>query len=192
MRLGTGSGPNTALEITQRLEDEGVERVCVHGRTLRQRYSGEADWKQIKEIVDSVDIPVIANGDIIDAKTALSCLEVTGAGGLMIGRGAIGRPMIFHEIKRDLGWSVGKPPWGDDNIASSRLWCWNRYLELSSELYSGIRNKNLKRHAVSFTKGLPGASKMRVELHSIANQEKMGDRVKQYLEELTQIETLTL
>ena len=47
MRLGTGSGPNTALEITQRLEDEGVERVCVHGRTLRQRYSGEADWIQI-------------------------------------------------------------------------------------------------------------------------------------------------
>jgi len=192
MRLGTGSGPNTALEITRRLEDEGVERVCVHGRTLRQRYSGEADWKQIKEIVDEVEIPVIANGDIIDAKTALSCLELTGAGGLMIGRGAIGRPMIFHEIKRDLGWSVGKPPWGDDNIASSRLWCWNRYLELSSELYSGIRNKNLKRHAVSFTKGLPGASKMRVELHSIPNQEKMGDRVKQYLEELTEIETLTL
>ena len=85
----------------------------------------------------------------------------------MIGRGAIGRPMIFHEIKRDLGWSVGKPPWKDDNIASSRLWCWNRYLELSTELYSGTRNKNLKRHAVSFTKGLPGASKMRVELHSI-------------------------
>ena len=163
-------------------------RVLVYGPSS----SGEADWIQIKEIVDSVDIPVIANGDITDAKTALSCMEVTGAGGLMIGRGAIGRPMIFHEIKRDLGWTVGKPPWDDDNIASSRLWCWNRYLELSNELYSGIRNKNLKRHAVSFTKGLPGASKMRVELHSISTQEKMGIRVRKYLEELVEIEQLSI
>lgn len=192
MRLGTGAGPNTALEITRRLEDEGVGRVCVHGRTLRQRYSGEADWLQIRDIVNSVDIPVIANGDIVDAKTASSCMEVTGAGGLMIGRGAIGRPMIFHEIKRDLGWSTEKPPWSEDNPAFSRLWCWNRYLELSSELYSGIRNKNLKRHAVSFTKGLPGASKMRVELHSISTQEQMGLRVREYLEDLTRLETLTI
>ena len=50
MRLGTGSGENTALEICERLEEEGVERVCVHGRTLRQRYSGQADWDQIREI----------------------------------------------------------------------------------------------------------------------------------------------
>lgn len=188
MRLGTGSGPNTALEITQRLEKEGVERICVHGRTLRQRYSGEADWSQIKEIVNSVEIPVVANGDIIDASTASACLEETGAGGLMIGRGAIGRPMIFHEIKKDLGWPVETPPWGDGNIAESRLWCWDRYLELSSELYVESNNKNLKRHAVSFTKGLPGASKMRVELHSMPTQEKMGMKVKQYLEELTELD----
>ena len=192
MRLGTGSGPNTALEITQRLEKEGVERICVHGRTLRQRYSGEADWSQIKEIVNSVEIPVIANGDIIDASTASACLKQTDAGGLMIGRGAIGRPMIFHEIKRDLGWPVEKPPWDEGNIASSRLWCWNRYLELSSELYSNSNNKNLKRHAVSFTKGLPGASKMRVELHSMPTQEKMGQRVKLYLEELTELDGILI
>ena len=104
MRLGTGSGPNTALEICQRLEAEGVERICVHGRTLRQRYSGEADWSEIREIVDSVGIPVIANGDVTDSSSASECLEATTAHGLMIGRGAIGRPSIFYEIKRDLGW----------------------------------------------------------------------------------------
>ena len=101
MRLGTGSGPNTALEICERLEQEGVERGCVHGRTLRQRYSGEADWSQIREISESVGIEVIANGDVTDSSSALACLEATGATGLMIGRGAIGRPSIFHEIKRD-------------------------------------------------------------------------------------------
>ena len=184
MRLGTGSGENTALEICQRLEAEGVERICVHGRTLKQRYSGQSDWSQIRDIVQAVDIPVIANGDVVDANTAAACLEQTGAAGLMIGRGAIGRPTLFHEIKRDLGWPEDKPPWGIDNPAVARHWCWERYVELSSELYREHGNKNLKRHAVSFTKGLPGASAMRVELHSIHDQQKLGQRVSDYLEDL--------
>ena len=184
MRLGTGSGENTALEICQRLEAEGVERICVHGRTLKQRYSGQSDWSQIRDIVQAVDIPVIANGDVVDANTAAACLEQTGAAGLMIGRGAIGRPTLFHEIKRDLGWSEDKPPWGVDDPAVARHWCWERYVELSSELYREHGNKNLKRHAVSFTKGLPGASAMRVELHSIHDQQELGQRVSDYLENL--------
>ena len=184
MRLGTGSGENTALEICQRLEAEGVERICVHGRTLKQRYSGQSDWSQIRDIVQAVDIPVIANGDVVDANTAAACLEQTGAAGLMIGRGAIGRPTLFHEIKRDLGWSEDKPPWRVDDPAVARHWCWERYVELSSELYREHGNKNLKRHAVSFTKGLPGASAMRVELHSIHDQQELGQRVSDYLENL--------
>ena len=184
MRLGTGSGPNTALEICQRLEAEGVERICVHGRTLRQRYSGESDWSQIRDIVQAVDIPVIANGDVVDANTASACLDQTAAAGLMIGRGAIGRPTLFYEIKRDLGWIDDEPPWGIDDPAVARHWCWERYVELSSELYQDHTNKNLKRHAVSFTKGLPGASAMRVELHSIQDQRKLGQKVSQYLENL--------
>ena len=184
MRLGTGSGPNTALEICERLEDEGVARICVHGRTLRQRYSGQADWSQIREIVDSVRIPVIANGDVTDSSSASECLESTGATGLMIGRGAIGRPTIFHEIKRDLGWTSDPPPWGDGDDAVARHWCWNRYLELCSDVYLDSPNKNLKRHAVSFTKGLPGASSMRVELHREGDQRELGRMVSDYLEEL--------
>jgi len=186
MRLGTGSGENTALEICERLEAEGVKRVCVHGRTLRQRYSGEADWEQIREISEAVSIPVIANGDVVDADSAKACLDKTGADGLMIGRGAIGRPTIFHEIKRDLGWQVGVPPWGEEDDMVARLWCWNRYLELTRDLYAGRMNKNLKRHAVSFTKGLPGASAMRVELHSEQDQESLGNRVSEYLKDLVE------
>jgi len=188
MRLGTGSGANTALEICRRLEEVGVERVCVHGRTLRQRYSGEADWSQIREIVESVGIPVIANGDVTDSLTASKCLEHTGAAGLMIGRGAIGRPSIFYEIKRDLGWTNDDPPWGDGDHAIARLWCWDRYLELSEDLYSGRPNKNLKRHAVSFTKGLPGASSMRVSLHRETDQRKLGRMVSEYLGDLARFE----
>ncbi len=190
VRLGTGSGPNTALEVAQRLEKEGIERICVHGRTLRQRYSGVADWEQIREIVDAVNIPVIANGDIIDSTTAKMCMKVTGAAGLMIGRGAIGMPNIFHDIKRDLEWDTSSPPWSNDTDAAARLWCWNRYLEISKDVYPNQINKNLKRHAISFTKGLSGASAMRVELHSVRTQEELGDRVTRYLENLNHDEIL--
>ncbi len=184
MRLGTGSGPNTALEICRRLEAEGVMRICVHGRTLNQRYSGESDWAQISEIVDAVSIPVIANGDVVDAESAAECIRATGAAGLMIGRGAIGRPTIFHEIKRDLGWELVTPPWGSSDDAVARHWCWNRYLEICDEVYTGTQNKNLKRHAVSFTKGLPGASLMRVDLHKQVDQAILGRMVSEYLEKL--------
>ena len=192
MRLGTGAGPNTALEICKMLEKEGVERICVHGRTLRQKYSGVSDWEQIREIVDSVDVPVIANGDIIDADTAAKCSAITGSDGLMIGRGAIGRPTIFYEIKKDLGWTDVPPPWGDGNEAFSRLWSWNRYLELSNDLLGERRNKNLKRHAISFTKGLPGASAMRVGLHREHDQESLGKKVSDYLQNLVDEPTITV
>jgi tRNA-dihydrouridine synthase len=102
----------------------------------------------------------------------------------MIGRGAIGRPSIFYEIKRDLGWATEAPPWGEGGDAIARHWCWNRYLELAEEIYSESPNKNLKRHAVSFTKGLPGASSMRVELHRETNQRKLGKMVSDYLVKL--------
>ena len=188
MRLGTGSGPNTALEISKRLADEGVLRICVHGRTLRQRYSGMADWDQIKEISDSVDIPVIANGDVVDTKSAKLCLEATHAGGLMIGRGAIGRPTIFHEIKKGMGWYDKTAPWGEGGPSRARSWCWDRYLELSQEVYGKSGSKNLKRHAVSFTKGLEGASSMRVRLHSIQDKSQLGTEVSEYLHGLCEIE----
>ena len=192
MRLGTGSGPNTALDICKRIEAEGVKRICVHGRTLRQRYSGESDWSQIRDIVDAVDIPVIANGDVVDAKSAAACIEATGAAGLMIGRGAIGRPTVFHEVKRDLGWLEKSPPWGEENLAISRSWCWERYLQLSAEVYEEGHCKNLKRHAASFTKGLPGASKMRVELHSIQDHSVLGAKISEYLRELAEGKALAV
>ena len=192
MRLGTGAGPNTALDIAKRLEKIGVRRICIHGRTLRQRYSGSSDWDQIKEIVNWVTIPVIANGDVVDSKTAESCLGVTGADGLMIGRGAIGNPTIFYRIKRDLGWSTNLAPWGEVGELEARLWCWKRYLELSNEIYGNRHNKNLKRHAISFTKGLSGASSMRVKLHSIKEMKDLGNTVTEFLKQLTENVVITV
>ena len=127
---------------------------------------------------------MIANGDVSDAKSAESCLKVTGAAGLMIGRAAIGRPMIFHTIKKELGWTEEKPPWQIDDPIIARLWCWERYLTLCHEVYGELGSKNSKRHAISFTKGLPGASSMRVSLHKAQSHEQLGKMVSKYLRDL--------
>ncbi|NBT30247.1 MAG: tRNA-dihydrouridine synthase family protein [Gammaproteobacteria bacterium] len=92
-------GPDTVLDLVDRLPEAGAQRICIHGRTLRQRYAGVADWDTIAEAVQRSTVPVIANGDVVDAKSAAACFERTAAAGVMIGRGAIGRPQVFGEIR---------------------------------------------------------------------------------------------
>lgn len=181
LRMGTGYIENNIVKLAPQLEELGVMRLCVHGRTLKQRYTGEAGWKTIADVVEAVEIPVIANGDIIDAAAAQACLDETGAAGLMIGRGAIGRPMIFNEIKSQLGWNTKEPPWGEEGgIFESRLWCWNRYVELSQET-TGLQHKWLKRHALAFTKGLPGSKAARTEMARNNDAATMAEAIKNWL-----------
>ncbi len=193
LRLGTGVGDDTALEISKRLEDIGVIRVCIHGRTLKQGYRGVADWSKISKIVDAVSIPVIANGDIIDSVSASACLEQTGAAGIMIGRGAIGNPHIFSKIKQDLGIINSNPPWVDDREEwchygkikqdfIARSWCWNRYVELM-KITNSENKQSIKRHAISFTKHLPGGSKFRGSLQSIKDVDILSKNVSLWLNE---------
>ncbi|MBT4059661.1 MAG: tRNA-dihydrouridine synthase family protein [Euryarchaeota archaeon] len=196
MRLGTGNGATNALELAKRVEDVGASRICVHGRTLKQRYSGESDWQAIRKIVNAVDVPVIANGDIVDADSAARCLEITGAAGLMIGRAAIGRPMIFHQIKSELGWNNSLPQWMEDNggddvdttaiKAVSRLWAWRRYVELDSEVNDGKGSKNRLRHGLSFTKGLPGGKAFRIHLHGNRKADEVAKSVEKFFIDLQQ------
>jgi len=100
-RLGWTSSDQPILEAAERLQDVGVQALAIHGRTREQLYSGKADWTLIGEVKNSpkINIPIIGNGDINGAETAVKFLDQTGVDGLMVGRGAIGRPWIFHEIK---------------------------------------------------------------------------------------------
>ncbi len=83
------------LEFASKLEQAGVDAIIIHGRTKKQGYSGQANWQRIAEVKKLVSIPVIANGDINSAEDIQKCLEITGADGVMIGRGALGNPWIF-------------------------------------------------------------------------------------------------
>jgi len=98
MRLGWDDASRNAAEIARAAEAAGVRMITVHGRTRCQFYKGSADWTAIREVVRAVEVPVLANGDIVDAASARAALAASGASGVMVGRGAQGAPWRLAEI----------------------------------------------------------------------------------------------
>lgn len=98
-RLGWDKGSINVLDFARRMEGAGASMLTVHGRTRSMLYSGVADWDMIGKVKQAVEIPVIANGDIVDGQTAVKCRNRTGADGVMIGRATFGDPWIFMQAK---------------------------------------------------------------------------------------------
>ncbi|SHG24743.1 tRNA dihydrouridine synthase DusB [Cognatishimia maritima] len=117
-RLGWDDALLNAPELAVRAEAAGIQMITIHGRTRCQFYKGAADWRAIRRVKDSVRIPVIANGDIVDTCTARTALEQSGADGVMLGRGVQGRPWMPALVASDLfGSKAPNIPQDDDFIA---------------------------------------------------------------------------
>ena len=127
MRLGWDSETLVHVDAARRLEDAGMRAIAVHGRTKSQGYSGEADWEKIAEVVRAVSVPVVGNGDIRDAETALRRRRESGVAGLMIGRGALGNPWIFRDVKNAFASGIAEQnPLEDSEVRETLM----RYAEL--------------------------------------------------------------
>ena len=97
-RLGWDDASHNAAELAKRAEGVGVKMVTIHGRTRCQFYKGQADWAAIAPIKQAISVPLLANGDIVDAASAAEALRLSGADGVMIGRGAQGRPWVLAQV----------------------------------------------------------------------------------------------
>ena len=97
-RLGIDEKHINIVEFAKYIQDAGADAITIHGRTKAQGYSGKADWTIIREVKKQLSIPIIANGDIINHKSAKECLDITKADGIMVGRGILGKPWILAEI----------------------------------------------------------------------------------------------
>ncbi len=116
-RLGWDDNSLNAADVARRAQNAGVQMVTIHGRTRCQFYKGSADWGAISEVKAALDVPLLANGDIIDTATAREALKRSGADGVMIGRGAQGKPWLLAQVAHDI-WGSEAPqiPTGTDLV----------------------------------------------------------------------------
>jgi tRNA-dihydrouridine synthase B len=157
-RMGWDHNSLNAPELARIAEDLGVQMITIHGRTRCQLYKGEADWGFERRVKDAVSIPVIVNGDIHSLDDAREALRQSGADGVMIGRGAYGRPWFLAQAMAELGGGGHRPDPSLDEQLATML---QQYEEML-ELYGTQTGVNLARkHVGWYTKGLPGSAELR-------------------------------
>ena len=167
-RLGWDKGSINVLDFTKRMEDNGAAMVAVHGRTRAMLYSGVADWDYIRKVKEQLSIPVIANGDIVDADSARRCLKWTGADGLMIGRATFGDPWIFEEVKAEMeGRTIPQRPCLKDRIDVAV-----RQFQMAEEDHGEkIACLEARKHFAWYLRGVRNASYYKKEITSLKTME---------------------
>lgn len=169
MRLGWDHDQLNATEIAYSAQEEGAEMIAVHGRTRMQMYRGSADWSAIKAVSDKVRVPVLVNGDILNAQGALKALKESGAQGVMIGRGAVRDPWVFKRVNAALlGQEFQEPPL-EERLSSLKQYFDYLVQGVNSEKHACGR---IKKVIGLFTRGLPYGDELRQEIfhqHELAN-----------------------
>jgi len=181
MRSGWNENNINAVELAEISEAAGASAAAVHGRTRKQFYSGEADWDIIKKVSKSVDIPVIANGDIFSAEDAEAVFAETNCDGIMIGRAAQGNPWIFKEIIKYLNEGVKPSPPSDSEKINFAI----RHINKAVGYYGEKKGVPLMRkHIAWYLKGMPYSSKVKNNVNKIFEKEELISVLEEYQNEL--------
>jgi nifR3 family TIM-barrel protein len=157
-RKGLDDDHLTYLDAGRIAEESGAAAIALHGRTVEQAYSGRADWDAIGQLVESVDIPVLGNGDIWEAADALRMVDETGVDGVVVGRGCLGRPWLFRDLAAAFrGDAVATLP-----VLGEVAHMMKRHAELLSEHMGEVRGcKEFRKHVAWYLKGFRAGGDLR-------------------------------
>ncbi|WP_267383321.1 tRNA dihydrouridine synthase DusB [Cyanobacterium sp. uoEpiScrs1] len=171
-RIGWSDQEINIIDFAKRMEDSGAAMLTIHGRTRAQGYNGKARWEWIAKVKETLSIPIIANGDIFSVESALKCLEITGADGVMCSRGTLGYPFLVGEIDYFLRTGIRKSA----PTPKQRLECAKEHLNGLWE-HKGQRGiYQSRKHLAWYCKAFPGASELRDHVSRIETVEQ-GNRL---------------
>jgi tRNA-dihydrouridine synthase B len=179
MRMGWDHHSLNAPELAHIAEDLGAQMITVHGRTRCQMYRDSADWAFIRRVKEAVRVPVIANGDICSLADAHMALEQSGADGVMIGRGAYGKPWLLAQVMADL---TGHAPVPDPSIEAQYYLITDHYKEMLAH-YGEMTGVNMARkHIGWYTKGLHGSAEFRNAVNQVGDPDQVLSMLAQFYE----------
>ena len=185
IRKGWDDDSVNAVEIAKIAEECGISALAIHGRTREQFYSGKADWDIIAEIKQSINIPVIGNGDVFEVQDAVNMLEKTKCDAIMIGRGAQGNPWIFKRINHYMRTGEILPePTLEEKITTAI-----KHMNLAvAEHGDYVAVREMRKHIGWYLKGLKNSAKYRDQINKITDYKEVISMLEEYVQHsLTQI-----